>query len=75
MARIHSLMARRICGSNLRSMECFQFQIHDLDFGQNFLFIRGGKGGKELAYLSICLNLDIFEKIIKVMHIILRHFF
>jgi integron integrase len=42
-----ALMAKLIYGSGLRLMECLRLRIQDIDFGQNIIFIRGGKGGKD----------------------------
>lgn len=43
----HLLMARLIYGGGLRLMECIRLRIQDVDFGQNLIFVRGGKGGKD----------------------------
>jgi integron integrase len=43
----HALMAKLLYGSGLRLMECIRLRIKDVDFGQNLIFIRGGKGGKD----------------------------
>ncbi|MEK7703057.1 MAG: integron integrase [Nitrospirota bacterium] len=48
---IHGLMAKILYGSGLRLMECVRLRIHDIDFGQNKIFIRGGKGGKDRTTL------------------------
>lgn len=42
-----ALMAKLIYGSGLRLMECIRLRIQDIDFGQNLIFVRGGKGGKD----------------------------
>jgi integron integrase len=42
-----ALMAKLIYGSGLRLMECIRLRVQDIDFGQNLIFIRGGKGGKD----------------------------
>ncbi|MHB8138044.1 MAG: integron integrase [Smithellaceae bacterium] len=42
-----ALMAKLIYGSGMRLMECIRLRIQDVDFGQNLIFIRGGKGGKD----------------------------
>jgi len=42
-----ALMARLIYGSGLRLMECLRLRVQDIDFGQNLIFVRGGKGGKD----------------------------
>jgi integron integrase len=42
-----ALMAKLIYGSGMRLMECMRLRVQDIDFGQNLIFIRGGKGGKD----------------------------
>jgi integron integrase len=42
-----ALMAKLLYGSGLRLMECIRLRVQDIDFGQNLIFIRGGKGGKD----------------------------
>jgi integron integrase len=42
-----ALMAKILYGSGLRLMECIRLRVQDMDFGQNLIFIRGGKGGKD----------------------------
>ena len=43
----HALMARLLYGGGLRLLECIRLRIQDVDFGQNRIFVRGGKGGKD----------------------------
>ena len=43
----HALMARLLYGSGLRLLECIRLRIQDVDFGQNLIFVRGGKGGQD----------------------------
>jgi integron integrase len=43
----HALMARLLYGSGLRLLECIRLRIQDVDFGQNLIFVRGAKGGKD----------------------------
>ena len=43
----HALMAKLLYGAGLRLMECIRLRIQDIDFGQNILYVRGGKGGKD----------------------------
>ncbi|HPK52949.1 MAG TPA: integron integrase [Smithellaceae bacterium] len=42
-----ALMAKLLYGGGLRLMECIRLRVQDIDFGQNLIFIRGGKGGKD----------------------------
>ncbi|MCU7907149.1 MAG: integron integrase [Candidatus Thiodiazotropha sp. (ex Epidulcina cf. delphinae)] len=51
MDGIHALMAKLLYGSGLRLMECLRLRIQDIDFGQNKIFVRGGKGGKDRTTL------------------------
>lgn len=43
----HGLMAKLLYGAGLRLMECVRLRIQDVDFGQDILYVRGGKGGKD----------------------------
>jgi len=43
----NALMAKLLYGSGLRLMECIRLRVQDVDFGQDLIFVRGGKGGKD----------------------------
>lgn len=43
----YRLITQLIYGSGLRLMECIRLRIQDVDFGQEKVFVRGGKGGKD----------------------------
>jgi integron integrase len=43
------LMANLLYGSGLRLMECLRLRIKDVDFGQNHIIVREGKGQKDRA--------------------------
>jgi integron integrase len=47
----HALMARLLYGGGLRLLECIRLRIQDVDFGQNLIFVRGSKGGKDRTTL------------------------
>ncbi len=47
MKGIHLLMAKLLYGAGIRLMECLRLRIQDVEFGQNKIYIRGGKGGKD----------------------------
>lgn len=47
----HALMAKLLYGAGLRLLECLRLRIQDVDFGQNLIFVRGGKGGKDRTTL------------------------
>ncbi len=45
------LMASLLYGSGLRLMECLRLRVKDIDFGQNHLVVRDGKGQKDRVTL------------------------
>jgi integron integrase len=47
MTGIHALQAKLLYGAGLRILECIRLRIQDVDFGQNLIYIRGAKGGKD----------------------------
>ena len=47
----HALMAKLLYGAGLRLLECLRLRVQDVDFGQNLIFVRGGKGGRDRATL------------------------
>jgi integron integrase len=44
---VHWLMASLLYGAGLRLMECLRLRVKDVDFGQNHLIVRDGKGAKD----------------------------
>ncbi|MBI5099635.1 MAG: integron integrase [Nitrospirae bacterium] len=44
---IYSLMAGLLYGSGLRIMECVRLRVKDIDFAQNQIIVRDGKGQKD----------------------------
>lgn len=44
---IHQLMAKLLFGTGMRLMECIRLRVKDLDFEQNIIVVRDGKGGKD----------------------------
>ncbi|MDD3275577.1 MAG: tyrosine-type recombinase/integrase, partial [Kiritimatiellales bacterium] len=48
MSGPHQLAVKLLYGCGLRISECLRLRIQDLDFGQGRIFVRGGKGGKDL---------------------------
>jgi len=63
----HSLMARLLYGSGLRLMECIRLRIKDVDFGQNKIFVRHGKGDKDrVTILPQNIRKELKEHIEKV---------
>ena len=52
-----ALMAGLMYGSGLRLMECLRLRIKDVDFGQNHIVVRDGKGQKDrVTVLPATLN-------------------
>ena len=45
------LMASLLYGSGLRLMECLRLRVKDVDFGQNHIVVRDGKGQKDRVTL------------------------
>jgi integrase len=45
------LMASLLYGSGLRLMECLRLRVKDVDFGQNHILVRDGKGQKDRVTL------------------------
>ena len=43
----HKLMAGILYGGGLRLMECVRLRVKDIDFQQNQIIVRDGKGGKD----------------------------
>lgn len=44
---VHQLMAKILYGSGLRLMECMRLRVKDLDFAQQQIIVREGKGAKD----------------------------
>ena len=51
MTGVRSLMAKMMYGGGLRVMEVLRLRIQDIDFGNGYLMIRDGKGGKDRSTL------------------------
>lgn len=47
MEGIHQLMAKLLYGCGLRLMECVRLRVKDIDFEQNHIIVRDGKGMKD----------------------------
>jgi len=43
-------------------MECLRLRVQDIDFGQNLIFVRGGKGGKDRTTI---LPQNLSEKLLR----------
>ncbi|MCE9613966.1 MAG: integron integrase [Lentisphaerae bacterium] len=51
MSGTSRLMAEIVYGGGLRVLECCRLRVKDVDFQENLLFIRGGKGDKDRSTL------------------------
>ncbi|ORU93107.1 MAG: integrase [Cycloclasticus sp. symbiont of Bathymodiolus heckerae] len=51
MSGINSLMARLMYGGGLRLMELIRLRVKDIDFDNNYLMVRDGKGGGDRTTL------------------------
>jgi integron integrase len=61
------LMAAILYGSGLRLLECCRLRVKDLDFDQNQLVVRSGKGGKDrLTPLPVSLREPLSAHLVKV---------
>lgn len=47
LSGIHQLIVQLLYGSGLRLMECLRLRVKDLDFTQQYLVVRQGKGHKD----------------------------
>ena len=47
LSGVYRLMAKILYGSGLRLMECVRLRLKDIDFGQNQIIVRDGKGMKD----------------------------
>ena len=71
MSGTHLLMVRLIYGSGIRLMECIRLRIQDVDFGQDQLYVRDGKGGKDrTTYLPKMVADELSQHIerVKILH-------
>jgi len=65
------LMARLIYGAGLRVMECCRLRVKDLDFDNNLVLVREGKGKKDRStILPQCIREDLLAhlKRVKTLH-------
>ena len=71
MSDTYLLMAKLLYGSGLRLMECLRLRVKDIDFEQNQIFVREGKGMKDrVTVLPDSLKAPLQEhlKRVKMMH-------
>ncbi|HWT83472.1 MAG TPA: tyrosine-type recombinase/integrase, partial [Candidatus Methylomirabilis sp.] len=53
-----AVMASLLYGSGLRLMECLRLRVKDVDFGQNHIVVRDGKGQKDRVTVEQNLTVD-----------------
>ena len=71
MSGTHQLMAKLLYGTGMRLMECVRLRVKDVDFGQNHIVVRDGKGFKDRATIfPEALKLPLAEhlKRVKLLH-------
>ena len=51
MTGVRGLLAKLMYGGGLRVMEALRIRVQDIDFGNGYLLIRDGKGGKDRSTL------------------------
>lgn len=51
MSGVNALLAKLMYGGGLRIMEALRLRVQDIDFGNGYLIIRHGKGGKDRSTL------------------------
>ncbi|MCF6157079.1 MAG: integron integrase [wastewater metagenome] len=71
MSGMHQLMAKLLYGCGLRLMECVRLRVKDMEFEQNQLFVRDGKGMKDRStMLPVQLKPPLLEHLgrVKIMH-------
>ena len=71
MSGTYQLMARLLYGAGLRLMECVRLRVKDVDFGQNQILVRDGKGFKDRVTVLPALLQDSFKdhlKRVKILH-------
>jgi integron integrase len=71
MSGTFQLMAKMLYGTGMRLMECVRLRVKDLEFGQNQIIVREGKGFKDRVTLmpeSIKAVLNEHLKRVKLLH-------
>lgn len=71
MSGVHQLMAKLLYGCGLRLMECIRLRVKDIDFEQNHIIVRDGKGMKDRStILSEQLKPLLLEHLegVRIMH-------
>lgn len=69
----HFLMAKLLYGAGLRLTECIRLRIQDVDFGQNQLYVRAGKGDKDRISMLPQELMDELARHIERVKVLHRH--
>ena len=68
---MYKLMAQLLYGSGLRLIECARLRVKDVDFHQNHIVVRSGKGDKDRVTLlpgSVIESLQTHLQEVKLIH-------
>lgn len=71
MSGTPQLMAKLLYGTGMRLMECLRLRVKDIDFANNYIVVRDGKGDKDrLTMLSDSLKAALREhlKRVRILH-------
>jgi integron integrase len=71
LSGVHLLMAKLLYGSGLRLMECLRLRVKDVDFAQQYILVRNGKGDKDrITMLPTCVMRPLQDHLhhVNVMH-------
>lgn len=61
---VHQLLARLLYGTGLRIQEALQLRVKDIDFAQQAIYVRAGKGGKDrVVMLPVSLRGPLREQL------------
>ncbi len=66
-----ALVAGLLYGSGLRLMEALRLRVHDLDFNQQELTVRNGKGGEDRRTMlpkQLSMKLQIHPEKVRTVH-------
>jgi integron integrase len=71
MSGTFQLMAKLLYGTGMRLMECVRLRVKDVDFGQNHIMVRDGKGFKDRVTVlpqSLKVPLEEHLKRVELLH-------
>jgi integrase len=71
LSGIHQLMAKMLYGTGMRLMECLRLRVKDLDFAQQQIIVRDGKGMNDRVTMlpaSLVIPLQEHLSLVKQLH-------